>query len=183
MLKIYMGSILASTEFTKFDLGITSDTTLSLIGRWLRVKENGAIFDDSGFTIAQRPWRVPVTIDEVIFDTPVIRIGILYDRELRMIKLLKALKEYNVDLIVGYLKSENYNPYELIASGWGCAQTIGSPVVIVNFTPETLCYSLFFKMDETNDGIVSLSEKYTMVSIPVEKKEITGNKKEQYKGK
>ncbi len=176
MLKIYMGPILASTEFTKFDLGVTSDPSLSVIGRWMRIMKEGAVFDDSGFIAAQRRWRVPVTLEEVVLSMPNLKMAALYNSELRMGRLLRSLKDMKIDLVTGYLRSESYNPYELIASGWGCAQTTGVPTIVVNITPETVCYSLFLKMDEVSDGMISLAERYTMVSVPVEKKEYTQKK-------
>lgn len=179
MFKVFMGSVISSTEFTKFDLGITSDRTLSALGKWLKVDENGIFFDDSNFNIFQRKWRIPVTLDELIFETPLLKIGTLYNDELRMRSLMLKIAELKIDLIVGYLKSQNYNPYELIASGWGCAQTTGIPTIIVNKTSENVNYSFFLKMNEFNDGVISLSDRYTMISFSMEKSEYTQNNKGQ----
>jgi hypothetical protein len=180
MFRIYMGSVLSSTEFTKFDLGITSDRTLSTIGRWLKVDENGIVFDDSNFNIFQRKWRVPVTLDELFFESSNLKIGTLYNDELRMRDLLLKITDFKIDLIVGYLKSQSYNPYELIARGWGCAQTTGIPTIIVNVTPpENVNYSFFLKMTEFTDGMIVLSDRYTMVAFSTEKKEYTQNNKGQ----
>lgn len=179
MFKIFMGSVVSSTEFTKFDLGITSDQTLPTLGKWLKIDENGIYFDDSDFNIFQRRWRMPISLDELIFETPLLKIGVLYNEELRMRPLMLKISELKIDLIVGYLKSQSYNPYELIASGWGCAQTTGIPTVIVNKISENVNYSFFLKINEFDDGVISLSDRYTMISFLTGKNEYTQNNKGQ----
>lgn len=176
-MKIYMGSILSSTEFTKFDLGITLDRESSVFGKWLRSNDEGISFEDSGFRIYQRKWRIPITLDEIIFETD-IKIAVLYNEELRIRDLLLKLSTFKVDLIVGYLKNQNYNPYELIAGGWGCAQTSGIPTIIVNVVGGNANYSFFTKMTELSDGMIVLSDRYTMINFKFENKEYTQNNKE-----
>ncbi|HEU25037.1 MAG: hypothetical protein C0176_02500 [Mesoaciditoga sp.] len=176
-MKIYMGSILSSTEFTKFDLGITFGTEISAFGKWIRSTDSGILFEDSGFGIYQRKWRIPITLDEIVFQTD-LRIATLYNEELRMRDLLLKIPNLKIDLVVGYLRTQNYNPYELIASGWGCAQTTGIPTILVNVTGENVNYSFFTKMSEFNDGMIVLSDRYTMINFQFEKKEYTQNNKE-----
>ncbi len=164
-----MGSVLASTEFDDFEIGITVDRTPFAKKKWLRLKKDSISFQDSGFDMATRRWRVPVTIDEVIFDFAGLKIGALFGAELKMRRLLKAVAGFDPDLIVGYVETEGYNPYYLIASGWGCSQTIGVPTIVVNLTPENVSYSFFCKMEETNDGVSKLAERYGLISIPLKR--------------
>lgn len=166
MLRVYMGSVLASTEFGEFEIGVTADRTPFAKNKWLRVKKDGISFQDSGFDMATRRWRVPITIDEVIFNFAGLKIGALFGTELRMRRLLLAVGAFEPDLIVGYLENETYNPYALIASGWGCAQTARVPTAVVSATLENVSYSFFCRMEGSADGVCSLAERYTLISIP-----------------
>ncbi len=165
MLKVYVGPVLIAKEFLNFDLGITNDRVLPHSGLWFKFSERGVSLCNSVFEMGKRKWRVPIEMDETFFEVKGIRIATLYNGELRMKELLEELPKNRIELVLGYVKTSGYNPYVLMASGWGCSQTTGIPTLIVNFTGDTVGYSLFSKMNGFSDGIQMLFERYSLMNL------------------
>lgn len=182
MLKVYTGPVLIAKEFLNFDLGITNDQVLPHSGLWFKFSERGVSLYNSVFEMGERRWRVPIEIDETIFEARGIRIATLYNRELRMKDLLEELSKNRVELVLGYIKTNGYNPYILMASGWGCSQTIGIPTLIVNFTGDTVGYSLFSKMNGFSDGVQMLFERYSLMNLSLKSSNIQNERAKRNKG-
>jgi len=169
VLKVFAGPVPVSTEFIDFDIAVTVDREVPKYGLWFVISQNGISFHNSGLEIGERKWRVPIAIDETIFEVEGLKIAALYGKELRMRKFLRKVSSMNVDMILGYLKTEDYNPYALMASGWGCAQYTGAPTLVVNLADDRIGYSLFSKMNGFSDGVQLLFERYAIMKAPVEK--------------
>ncbi len=182
MLKIYVGPVPASTEFMDFDLAVTADREVPKYGLWFTISENDISFHNFGLEIGERRWRVPIAIDETIFEFEDLKIAALYGKELRMRRLLHKIYSLKISMILGYLKTDNYNPYALMASGWGCSQYTGLPTLIVNFAGDTIGYSLFSKMNGFSDGVQLLFERYAVMKASVEREDDLNKRIKKNKG-
>lgn len=182
MLKIYAGPVAVSTEFMDFDIAVTVDLEIPKYGLWFVFSQNGISFHNSGLEIGERRWRVPIAIDETIFEVEGLKIAALYGKELRMRKFLHKVSSLNVDMILGYLKTDDYNPYALMASGWGCSQYTAAPTLVVNFAGNAIGYSLFSKMNGFSDGVQLLFERYAIMKAPVEREHNLNKRIKRNKG-
>ncbi len=182
MLKVYAGPVLVAKEFLNFDLGITKDQILPHSGLWFKFSERGVSLCNSVFEMGERKWRVPIEIEETIFEVRGIRIATLYNRELRMKEFLEELSKNHVGLVLGYIKTSGYNPYILMASGWGCSQTTGIPTLIVNFTGDTVGYSLFSEMNGFSDGVQMLFERYSLMNLSLKSSTVQNERSKRNKG-
>jgi len=182
VLKVYAGPVAVSTEFIDFDLAVTTDREISGHGLWFVVSQGGISFHNSSLEIGERKWRPPIAIDETIFEVEGLKIAALYGKELRMRNLLHKLSSLNVDMIIGYLKTDDYNPYALMASGWGCSQYMATSTLVANFTKDVIGYSLFSKMNDFSDGVQLLFERYAIMNIPVEKEKDLNKRVKRNKG-
>lgn len=182
MLKVYAGPTLISKEFLNFDFGITFDQAMPSSGLWFRFSERGVSLCDSLFEMGKRKWRVPIEISETIFEVKGIRTALLYNRELRMKELLEKLTRNRIELVLGYLKTSEYNPYALMASGWGCSQTTGIPTLLVNFIGDMTGYSLFSKMTGFSDGVRILFERYSLMNLSLKSGIFQNEKAKRDKG-
>jgi hypothetical protein len=163
-MKIFMGSSVVSKEFSDFDLGITFQNLPLSTSKWLVFSQKGVSLHNTKCP-RRRVWRVPDTLEELLFEVDGTKMAILYEKEMRMRKLLKKLSELKVNLVVGYLDMNHYNSHRLIANGWGASQITGVPTILISRLNDNVGYSFFTKAKGLKNGVEFLYDVYSFVEV------------------
>ncbi len=165
-MKVYVGPPLVSCEFNDFDVGVTFEARTSGEKKWFVFSKREVFLRNYLYVKKRRRWCIPQGFDEFLFEVSGARVAALYGKELRMRKLLKKIHDSKVDLVLGYVEMEKYGSHMLLANGWGAAQIVEVPTLLVShMNKEKAAYSLFEKEGAVGNGIEFLYERYFSFEI------------------
>ncbi len=177
-MKVYVGPPVVSCEFEKFGMGVTFNSEPIGEEKWFVFSQRGVSLRNCFCVKKGRQWTPPENFEEFLFEVEGLKVGILYGKELRMRKLLKKLRDIKIDLLLGYTEMERYGSHMLLANGWGAAQIVEAPTLLISHTKgDRAAYSLFKKENPLRNGVEFVYERYLFFEFGSSEKKFDKNSK------